>query len=240
MFRCIHTVREDINVIFERDPAARTTLEIILCYPGLHALIIYRISHLLWIHGLKLFGRLLSQVGRLITGIEIHPGATIGRRFFIDHGMGVVIGETSIIGNDVTLYQGVTLGGKSWKKEKRHPDLADHVVVGAGTKIIGPCVIGSHTRIGANSVVVRDTPPYSTVVGVPGRIILSQEGEPHEDVNLEHHLLPDPEEEAIQFLIKKVRLLEKRIKENERFLTEGHARERERAPRAARKKGAAD
>ena len=220
MFRFIRTIREDIKVIYERDPAARTTLEILVCYPGLHALILYRISHFLWMHGLKLVGRILSQFGRFITGIEIHPGATIGRRFFIDHGMGVVIGETSVIGDNVTLYQGVTLGGKSWKKEKRHPDLADHVVVGAGTKIIGPCIIGAYTRIGANSVVVRDTPARSTVVGVPGRIILSQEGEPHEEVNLEHHLLPDPEEEAIQFLIKKVRLLEKKLKEHEQLLTE--------------------
>jgi serine O-acetyltransferase len=215
MFRCIRTIKEDIQVIYERDPAARTTLEILICYPGLHALLIYRFAHFLWNHKLKLIGRILSQFGRFITGIEIHPGATIGRRFFIDHGMGVVVGETSIIGDNVTLYQGVTLGGKSWKKEKRHPDLADHVVVGAGTKIIGPCIIGAYTRIGANSVVVRDTPPRSTVVGVPGRIILSQEGEPHEDVNLEHHLLPDPEEEAIQFLIKKVRSLEKKLKEHE-------------------------
>ncbi len=159
MFRCIRTMREDIKVIFERDPAARTTLEILLCYPGLHALIIYRVSHFLWIHGLKLAGRFLSQIGRFFTGIEIHPGAVIGRRFFIDHGMGVVVGETSVIGDNVTLYQDVTLGGKSWQKVKRHPDLADHVVVGAGTKIIGPCVIGAYTRIGANSVVVKDVPP---------------------------------------------------------------------------------
>ncbi len=231
MFRCIRTFREDIKVIFDRDPAARTTLEILICYPGLHALMIYRISHILWTYKLKLAGRILSQFGRFITGIEIHPGATIGRRFFIDHGMGVVVGETSVIGNDVTLYQGVTLGGKSWKKEKRHPDLEEHVVVGAGTKIIGPCVIGAYTRIGANSVVVRDVPPRSTVVGVPGRVILSQEGEPHEEVNLEHHLLPDPEEEAIQFLIKKVKTLEKKLKEHERLLHDalegtGHAAER--------------
>jgi serine O-acetyltransferase len=220
MFGCIRMIKEDIQVIYERDPAARTTLEILICYPGLHALMIYRVSHLLWTHKLKLIGRILSQFGRFITGIEIHPGATIGRRFFIDHGMGVVIGETSTIGDNVTLYQGVTLGGKSWKKEKRHPDLDDHVVVGAGTKIIGPCEIGAYTRIGANSVVVRDVPPRSTVVGVPGRIILSQEGEPHEEVNLEHHLLPDPEEEAIQFLIKKVRSLEKKLKEHERLLAD--------------------
>jgi serine O-acetyltransferase len=223
MFRCIRTLREDIKVIYDRDPAARTTLEILVCYPGLHALIIYRIGHILWTHKLKLVGRILSQFGRFITGIEIHPGAVIGRRFFIDHGMGVVVGETSVIGDDVTLYQGVTLGGKSWKKEKRHPDLDDHVVVGAGTKIIGPCVIGAYTRIGANSVVVRNVPPRSTVVGVPGRIILSQEGEPHEDVNLEHHLLPDPEEEAIQFLIKKVRALEKKLKEHEGLLHDAHS-----------------
>jgi serine O-acetyltransferase len=233
MSGCIRMIKEDIQVIYERDPAARTTLEILICYPGLHALMIYRVSHLLWTHKLKLIGRILSQFGRFITGIEIHPGATIGRRFFIDHGMGVVIGETSTIGDNVTLYQGVTLGGKSWKKEKRHPDLDDHVVVGAGTKIIGPCEIGAYTRIGANSVVVRDVPPRSTVVGVPGRIILSQEGEPHEEVNLEHHLLPDPEEEAIQFLIKKVRTLEKKLKEHERLLADAL----ESAPLAKKREG---
>ena len=212
MLNVIKKIREDFTSIFERDPAARNTLEVILCYSGLHAIILYRISHWFWTHRLKLIGRLISHFGRFITGIEIHPGATIGRRFFIDHGMGVVIGETSTIGDNVTLYQGVTLGGKSWKKEKRHPDLEDHVVIGAGTKIIGPCVIGSHTRVGANSVVVKNVPPHSTVVGVPGRIIYSVEGEEHDEVNLEHHLLPDPEEYAIQCLLERVKKLEERLK----------------------------
>jgi serine O-acetyltransferase len=151
----------------------------------------------------------------MLTGIEIHPGAKIGRRFFIDHGMGVIIGETSEIGDNVTLYQGVTLGGKSWKKEKRHPNLQDHVVIGAGTKIIGPCTIGAYTRVGANSVVVKDVPPRSTVVGVPGRVIYFMEGEVHDDVNLEHHLLPDPEEQALLCLIDRVKVLEKKIRELE-------------------------
>ena len=215
MFKFIKTIREDIKVVFERDPAARTKLEVLFCYPGLHALIIYRIANRFWRARLKLIGRIISHFGRLLTGIEIHPGAKIGRRFFIDHGMGIVIGETSEIGDNVTLYQGVTLGGKSWKKEKRHPDLGDHVVIGAGTKIIGPCKIGAYTRVGANSVVVKNVPPQSTVVGVPGKVIYSMEGEIHDEVNLEHHLLPDPEEQAILCLVDRVRELERKVSELE-------------------------
>jgi serine O-acetyltransferase len=165
---------------------------------------------------------MISHFGRFLTGIEIHPGAKIGRRFFIDHGMGVIIGETSEIADNVTIYQGVTLGGKSWKKEKRHPDLGEHVVVGAGTKIIGPCRLGDFSRIGANSVVVKDVPPKSTVVGVPGRIIYSMEGEIHDDVNLEHHLLPDPEEQALLCLIERVKELEKKVR-----LLEGEERKKD-------------
>ena len=163
--------REDLRVVFERDPAARSRLEILTTYPGVHAVLIHRVSHWLWGLGAKWLARLLSYLGRWLTGIEIHPGAVIGRRFFIDHGMGVVIGETSVIGDDCTLYHGVTLGGTSWQKGKRHPTLRDDVVVGAGAKVLGPIEVGRGARIGSNAVVVRDVPENSTVVGVPGRLI---------------------------------------------------------------------
>ncbi len=163
--------REDVQSVFERDPAARNTFEILTTYPGVHALLFHRISHGLWNLGLKWLARLLSNLARLVTGIEIHPGAQIGRRFFIDHGMGVVIGETAIIGDDCTLYHGVTLGGTSWEKGKRHPTLANDVVVGAGAKVLGPIQIGEGARIGSNAVVVKDVPAGATVVGVPGRLI---------------------------------------------------------------------
>lgn len=165
------TVREDLASIFENDPAARSTLEVLLCYSGLHAVWFYRVTHWLWKSKLRLFARWLSQVGRLLTGIEIHPGAQIGRRLFIDHGMGVVIGETTVIGDDVTLYQGVTLGGTGKEKGKRHPTICSGVVVGAGAKILGNIRIGDHSRVGAGSVVLRDVPDDSTIVGVPGHII---------------------------------------------------------------------
>jgi serine O-acetyltransferase len=168
-------IREDIRVVFDRDPAARSTLEILTAYPGLHAVMFHRLAHWLWGAGAKWLGRMVSHVARWLTGIEIHPGAVIGRRFFIDHGMGVVIGETAVIGDDCTLYHGVTLGGTSWQKGKRHPTLRDDVVVGAGAKVLGPIEIGDGARIGSNAVVVRDVPAGSTVVGVPGRLI---EGKP--------------------------------------------------------------
>jgi len=161
--------------VFERDPAARNTFEIITAYPGLHAVMFHRLSHWLWNHGLKWLARMLSNLGRFLTGIEIHPGAVIGRRFFIDHGMGVVIGETAVIGDDCTLYHGVTLGGTSWKKGKRHPTLANNVVVGAGAKVLGPLEIGEGARIGSNAVVLKDVPAGATVVGVPGKLITQQE-----------------------------------------------------------------
>ncbi|RDH92187.1 MAG: serine O-acetyltransferase [endosymbiont of Seepiophila jonesi] len=163
--------REDIQSVFERDPAARTTFEIITTYPGVHAILFHRASHGLWNLGLKWLARMLSNIARFLTGIEIHPGARIGRRFFIDHGMGVVIGETAIIGDDCTLYHGVTLGGTSWQKGKRHPTLANNVVVGAGAKVLGPIEIGEGARIGSNAVVVKDVPAGATAVGVPGRLI---------------------------------------------------------------------
>jgi len=164
-------IKEDIRCVFDRDPAARNSFEVLTTYPGLHAVILHRLSHWLWRRGLKWLARVISALSRLLTGIEIHPGATIGRRFFIDHGMGVVIGETAEIGEDVTLYHGVTLGGTSWNKGKRHPTLANNVVVGAGAKVLGPITIGEGARIGSNAVVVKDVPEAMTVVGIPGRIV---------------------------------------------------------------------
>jgi serine O-acetyltransferase len=164
-------LREDIASIFDRDPAARNTWEVLTCYPGLHALVIHRLGHWFWSHGLRWLGRLTSHVGRWLTGIEIHPGATIGRRVFIDHGMGVVIGETAEVGEDTTLYHGVTLGGTTWNKGKRHPTLGRNVVVGAGAKILGPIKVGDGAKIGSNAVVVKDVPEGATVVGIPGRIV---------------------------------------------------------------------
>jgi len=163
-------LREDIEAVFQRDPAARSRLEVLLCYPGIHALILHRAAGRLWRRDWKLLARCISQLGRFATGIEIHPGARIGRRFFIDHGMGVVIGETAEVGDDVMLYHGVTLGGRSLERTKRHPTLEDGVTVGAGARILGPIVIGKGAQIGANSVVVRDVPAGATVVGVPGQV----------------------------------------------------------------------
>jgi serine O-acetyltransferase len=164
-------VREEIRIIFDRDPAARSTWEVITCYPGFHALLFHRVSHRLWSWNLKWMARFLSHIARWLTGIEIHPGALIGRRFFIDHGMGVVIGETALIGDDCTLYHGVTLGGTSWNKGKRHPTLGDGVVVGAGAKILGPITVGQGAKIGSNAVVVKDVPDGATAVGIPARIL---------------------------------------------------------------------
>ncbi|MBB1073044.1 serine O-acetyltransferase [Rhodoferax sp. 4810] len=171
VFDVFNRFREEIACVFERDPAARNLFEIITTYPGLHAVFVHRISHYLWQTGFKWLARVLSNVARLFTGIEIHPGARIGRRFFIDHGMGVVIGETAVIGDDCTLYHGVTLGGTSWQKGKRHPTLGNDVVVGAGAKVLGPINIGDGVRIGSNAVVIKPAPPGSTVIGIPGRII---------------------------------------------------------------------
>ncbi|NPU94629.1 MAG: serine O-acetyltransferase [Gammaproteobacteria bacterium] len=164
-------IREDVQSVFHRDPAARNSLEVLLNYPGLHAVFFHRLSHRLWNMGFKLLARCVSSFARWMTGIEIHPGATIGRRFFIDHGMGVVIGETAEVGDDVTLYHGVTLGGTTWNKGKRHPTLGNGVVVGAGAKVLGPITIGANARVGSNAVVTKDVPEEATVVGIPGRII---------------------------------------------------------------------
>lgn len=170
-------MREDIQSVFHRDPAARNAFEVVTCYPGLHAVWLHRLAHALWLSGWKWLARVVSNFGRWLTGIEIHPGAKIGRRFFIDHGMGIVIGETAEIGNDVTLYQGVTLGGTSWNKGKRHPTLEDGVVVGAGAKVLGPFTVGAGAKIGSNAVVTKAVPAGATAVGIPGRIIVKADDE---------------------------------------------------------------
>jgi serine O-acetyltransferase len=169
-------IKEDIACVFDRDPAARNTFEVLTTYPGIFAITVHRLGHWLWNRGLKWLARVLSNVARLFTGIEIHPGAQIGRRFFIDHGMGVVIGETTEIGDDCTLYHGVTLGGTSWDKGKRHPTLGADVVIGAGAKVLGPISIGDGVRIGSNAVVLKDVPEHATVVGVPGRLVTGVPG----------------------------------------------------------------
>jgi serine O-acetyltransferase len=208
-------IRQDIKAVFDRDPAARSTFEIITSYPGVHALWFYRIAHWLWINNLCWLGRLISHLARWICGIEIHPGATIGPGFFIDHGMGVVIGETAEIGPDVTLYHGVTLGGTSWNKGKRHPTLEENVVVGAGAKILGPIRIGARSRIGANAVVVKDVPPDSVVVGIPGRVThrhgmrveMDEQGHLRQ-FDLEHGALPDMTGRALRHLAERIEKLE--------------------------------
>lgn len=188
-------LREDIRTVFAKDPAARSVLEVLLCYPGMHAIWWHRISHWFWVHGCKLTGRLISHWARGWTGVEIHPGATLGRRVFIDHGMGVVIGETAEVGNDVLMYHGVTLGGRSLEKKKRHPTIHDHVVIGVGAKLLGPFEVGENAKIGAGSVVLEDVPPGATVVGIPGRVVETHLVQP--DVTLEHAALPDPIADAI-------------------------------------------
>src|SRR5512133_3910817 len=202
-------LREDINSVFERDPAARNVFEIVFCYPGLHALWIYRIAHWFWTHELYFLGRFTSQISRFITGIEIHPGARIGRKFFIDHGMGVVIGETAEIGDNVTMYHGVTLGGVTWDKVKRHPTIGDNVVIGSGAKVLGPFTVGANSKIGSNSVVVKEVPPNSSVVGIPGRVVMTEE-KSTEKFDLQHGKMPDPEAKAIACLFDQIRDLDKK------------------------------
>jgi len=204
----LRAIKEQIDTVFARDPAAKSVLEIILCYPGFHAVLLHRISHRLYKWDVPLLPRVLSQFGRFLTGIEIHPGATIGRRFFIDHGAGVVIGETAEIGDDVLLYQGVTLGGTGHEKGKRHPTLGNCVVVGTGAKVLGNILIGNHVKIGAGSVVVRPAPDYSTVVGVPGHVVRTRT----ESGDLEHGKLPDPEGQAIEDLARRVQELEAQLR----------------------------
>jgi len=205
-------MREDIHVVFERDPAARSIIEVICCYPGLHAVWLHRISHWLWIRKANFLARLVSHLARFLTGIEIHPGATIGKGVFIDHGMGVVIGETAEIGDNVTLYHGVTLGGVSLERVKRHPTIAENVVIGSGAKVLGPFTVGKGSRIGSNSVVIKEVPPNSTVVGVPGRMVMTAETR-SEKTDLEHGKMPDPEAKAIACLFDQIRELERKYNE---------------------------
>jgi serine O-acetyltransferase len=203
------TLREDIQTVFAKDPAANSRLEVLLFYPGLHALWFHRLAHLLWQHKLRFLARLLSHISRFLTGIEIHPGARIGKRFFIDHGAGVVIGETAEIGDDVLLYQGVVLGGTTLKKVKRHPTIGNNVVMGTGAVALGSIAIGDGVRVGAGSVVIKSVPPGSTVVGIPGKIV-----EDHREplVDLEHGNLPDPVAGAIRFVLKEQDKLDERLK----------------------------
>lgn len=205
------TIRNDVRVIKERDPAVKSTLEALLCYPGLHAIWAYRLGHFFYKHEWYLLARLISHIARMLTGVEIHPGAVIGKGFFIDHGSGVVIGETTIIGDNVSIYQGVTLGGTGKEKGKRHPTIGDCVVVAAGAKVLGSFTVGEGARIGAGSVVLKEVPPYATVVGIPGHVVKERGKRVHhhneEDVNLNHNRLPDPVEEQIENLEKKVKEL---------------------------------
>jgi serine O-acetyltransferase len=205
----ISRIQEDIQTVFREDPAARNVREVVLCYSGLHAIWIYRITHLLWRRGFKIEARIISQLGRFLTGIEIHPGAKIGRRFFIDHGMGVVIGETTEIGDDVLIYQGVVLGGVSLEKHKRHPTIGNKVVIGSGAILLGPITVGDEARVGAGSVVIKDVPEGSTVVGVPGRVITEAVPKHISGVELDHNKLPDPVIEVLERLEKRIEDLEK-------------------------------
>ena len=206
------TLREDIRTVFDKDPAARSILEVISCYPGLHALWFHRLAHFLWWHKLKFLARLVSHISRFLTSIEIHPGAKIGRRFFIDHGMGIVIGETAEIGDDVLMYQGAVLGGTSLKKEKRHPTIGNNVVIGTGAVALGAITVEHGARIGSGSVVVKSVPPGVSVVGIPGRIV-----ENHHDLllDLEHGNLPDPVAEAVRLVLKEQEKLTERLKKLE-------------------------
>jgi serine O-acetyltransferase len=206
------TLREDIQTVFAKDPAARSMAEVIFCYPGLHALWLHRLAHFLWGHKLRLLARLLSHINRFLTGIEIHPGARIGRRFFIDHGAGVVIGETTEIGDNVLLYQGVVLGGTTLEKKRRHPIVGNNVVMGTGAIALGAITIGDGARIGSGSVVVKSVPPGATVVGIPGRIVTDRR-EPL--MQLEHGKLPDPVAEAIRLVLEEQDKLDERLRKLE-------------------------
>ena len=202
------TLREDIQTVFAKDPAARSVLDILFCYPGLHALWFHRLAYFLWWHKLRFLARLVSHVTRFLTGIEIHPCAKIGRRFFIDHGAGVVIGETAEVGDDVLMYQGVVLGGTSLKKEKRHPTIGNNVVMGTGSVALGAITVGNGARIGSGSVVIKPVPPGATVVGIPGRIVEDR----HKPLtDLEHGKLPDPVAEAVRLVLGEQEKLGKRL-----------------------------
>lgn len=209
-------IKEDIDCVFERDPAARSKFEVLTTYPGVHAIISHRISNKLWKGGWRYFSRFIAFASRTITNIDIHPGATIGHRFFIDHGSGVVIGETAEVGNDVTLYHGVTLGGTSWNQGKRHPTLKDGVMIGAGAKVLGPITLEEKVRVGANSVVIEDVNADCTVVGIPGKVVQVREAgllNPY-GIDLNHHLIPDPVGKAISCLVERIEQLESQIKKH--------------------------
>jgi serine O-acetyltransferase len=216
-------IRRDIQAVRERDPAARSTLEVLLCYPGVHALAFHRVAHAIWRRGWTVPARFLSHVARFFTGIEIHPAARLGPGLFIDHGMGIVIGETAEVGENVTLLQGVTLGGTSLKREKRHPTLGDNVVVGAGAKIIGGFKIGAGSRIGAGSVVVREVPPNSVVVGVPGRVTYRDGQRVAGGIDLDQTDMPDPVNKAIEQLVERIRALEGELETMKKKIEEEHA-----------------
>lgn len=223
MFR---QIRQDIDCVFDRDPAARNRFEVITTYPGLHALIAHRMAHCLWSNGFRWLGRFISFISRWLTGIEIHPGAHIGKRFFIDHGMGVVIGETAIIGDDCTLYHGVTLGGTSWQKGKRHPTLKDDVVVGAGAKVLGPITLEQGARVGSNAVVVKDVPEGATVVGIPGRIVGTQSTPTEAQQKLADKMgfnayglskdMPDPVAQTLHSMMEHLTLIDQKLDETTR------------------------
>lgn len=228
MFRLI---KEDIDCVFDRDPAAQSVFEVVTTYPGFHALLIHRLAHYCWERGFRWLGRFISHIGRWLTGIEIHPGAEIGRRFFIDHGMGVVIGETAVIGDDCTLYHGVTLGGTSWNKGKRHPTLLNGVVVGAGAKVLGPIEIGEGARIGSNSVVVKAVPAGATVVGIPGRIIDTSKKKTNKDrEEIASKMgfnaygatadMPDPVAHAINHMLDHIHAMDKQLENMHKVLSE--------------------
>ncbi|MBI2153053.1 MAG: serine O-acetyltransferase [Candidatus Rokubacteria bacterium] len=216
----LEQMRRDVRTVLERDPAARSALEVVLCYPGVHAIWIHRIAHRVWGWGWIALARLISHVNRFLTGVEIHPAAKLGPGLFIDHGMGVVIGETSEVGENVTLLQGVTLGGTSLKREKRHPTLGNNVVVGAGAKIIGAFKIGDGSRIGAGSVVVREVPPNSVVVGVPGRVTYKDGRRVAGDIDLNQTDLPDPLAKAIEQLLERIQHLESEVQTLRKALEE--------------------
>lgn len=211
-------IREDIQTVFKRDPAARNLCEVIFCYPGLHAIWLYRLAHFLWVNKFISLARFISHISRFLTGVEIHPGAKIRKRFFIDHGMGVVIGETSEIGDDVLIYQGVVLGGTTLERKKRHPTIGNYVVIGAGATILGPVKIGDGARIGSGSVVVKSVPAGTTVVGIPGKVMERKRRLVKPLIDLEHGRLPDPVAEAVNILVKRIGELEDRIKELEAHL----------------------
>ena len=220
-------MREDIQTVFKRDPAARNLYEVIFCYPGLHAIWLHRLAHLLWVNEFISLARFMSHVSRFLTGIEIHPAANIGKRFFIDHGMGVVIGETSKIGDDVLIYQGVVLGGTTRERKKRHPTVGNYVVIGAGATILGPVKIGEGARIGSGSVVVKSVPVGTTVVGIPGKAMVRKKRLVKPLIDLEHGNLPDPVAEAVNILVKRTKALEDRIKELEGHLAREKIAQRE-------------